>query len=171
MRIEFKDQSLKTLRAAQAILEWLEVANTDTTAMLATNSFGATIASNDTFDTVELYGIEAQTDQGLNAALKEWSHRALRTLGKSGESGLVEFFAAFEKSKDFRFHSIVLHCAKAGVGSWIDPSAPARRITSSFYELEMFGVMGRGHTSSDAIQCWIDAAQAVLTGIVAQEAA
>lgn len=79
----------KAERAARSILKWLDLAETNTAAVLATSSFGATISSSDTYDAVEIYGIEAQSDKGLRAALKEWSRCALRAIGDPVSGGPV----------------------------------------------------------------------------------
>jgi hypothetical protein len=149
-------------RAAAGILEWLELTTPNQAADLAISSFDATISEGQGAAHIYLYGVDA-IDKDLGNALRLWCEVVLRDLGAlSGTDPLVTFLQAFHLGARDRFHAITMATAKLGAGSWIDPTTPAQRVTSHFYEIEMFGILGRGDSPTEATDSWHRAAMADL---------
>ncbi|WP_122076926.1 hypothetical protein [Pseudophaeobacter sp. EL27] len=95
--------------------------------------------------------------------MRLWCGQVLRNLGAlGGTDPLVTFLQAFHFGARDKFHAITMATAKLGAGSWIDPTLPAQRVTSHFYEIEMFGVLGRGDSPAAATDSWHMAALAEL---------
>ena len=87
----------------------------------------------------------------------------LRNLGAlGGTNPLITFLQAFHFGERDKFHAIAMAAAKLGAGSWVDPTLPAQRVTSHFYEIEMFGVWGRGDSPTAATDSWYMTAMAEL---------
>jgi len=129
---------------------------------LARSCFDATIAESKEAAHIHLYGVDA-IDKDLGTALRLWCGQVLRNLGAlSGTDPLITFMQAFHFGARDKFHAITMATAKLGAGSWIDPTLPAQRVTSHFYEIEMFGVLGRGDSPTAATDSWHIAAMAEL---------
>ncbi|WP_254054775.1 hypothetical protein [Pseudophaeobacter sp. EL27] len=149
-------------RAAAGILEWLELTTPTQAADLARSCFDATIAHSQDAAHIHLYGVDA-IDKDLGTALRLWCGQVLRYLGAMGGTDpLVTFLQAFHFGARDKFHAITMATAKLGAGSWVDPTLPAQRVTSHFYEIEMFGVLGRGDSPTAATDSWHMAALAEL---------
>lgn len=149
-------------RAAAGILEWLEHTTPRRAADLAISSFDATVSEGDGVAHIHLYGVDA-IGNDLGTVLRLWCGQVLRNLDSlGGTDPLITFLQAFHLGARDRFHAITLATAKAGAGSWVDPTRPAQRVTSHFYEIEMFGILGRGESPAAATDSWHDAAMADL---------
>ncbi|WP_417701896.1 hypothetical protein [Pseudophaeobacter sp.] len=149
-------------RAAAGILEWLELTTPNQAADLAVSSFDATISEGGGVAHIHLCGVSAIGDD-LGAALRLWCNQVLRNLDSlGGTDPLITFLQAFHGGARDRFHAITLATAKAGAGSWVDPTYTAQRVTSHFFEIEMFGILGRGESPTAATDSWHMAAMADL---------
>ena len=148
----------QTARSAAAILEWLEVAGPQSAADLSVSCLDAVISERPGLCSVSIHGLTI-TGSDAGDALGAWCNQVLRDLeAMNGVDPLVTFFQAFGTCRSDKFHAITMAAARAGCGSWVDPTAPAQRITSHFYEIEMFGVLGRGDSATGAIENWRAAA-------------
>lgn len=149
-------------RAAAGILEWLELTTPRQAAELSVASFDAIVSEGQGAAHIHLYGVSA-IDKELKTALRLWCGQVLRSLGAlSGTDPLITFLQSFSSGARDRFHAIAMTTAKLGAGSWIDPTAPAQRVTSHFYEIDMFGILGRGDSPTAATDSWRRAALADL---------
>lgn len=149
-------------RAAAGILEWLELTTPTQAADLARSCFDATIAESSDAAHIRLYGVDA-IDKDLGTALHLWCGLVLRNLGAlGGTDPLITFLQAFHFGARDKFHAITMAAAKLGAGSWVDPTLPAQRVTSHFYEIEMFGILGRGDSPTAATDSWRMAAMGEL---------
>ena len=141
-------------RAAAGILEWLELTTPNQAADLAISSFDATISEGGGAAHIHLYGVSAIGDD-LGTTLRLWCDQVLRNLDSlGGTDPLITFLQAFHGGARDRFHAITLATAKAGAGSWVDPTRAAQRVTSHFFEIEMFGILGRGESPTAATDSW-----------------
>lgn len=154
--------SILAARAAAGILEWLEITSARQAGELAVSSFDAIISEGGGAAHIHLYGVSAIADD-LDTVLRLWCAEVLLHLDRlSGTDPLITFLQAFHMGSLDRFHAVTLATAKMGAGSWVDPTLPAQRVTSHLYEIEMFGILGRGNCPVTAIDNWHIAAMADL---------
>lgn len=143
---------------AGELLEWLELGGSQMACDLAVSCLDAVICEGCEQCEVSIAAVTA-SGPTAGAALREWCGHVLRDLEQlNGVDPLVTFFLAFGGYAPDKFHAVTLAAAKLGAGSWVDPTVPAQRITSHFYEIEMFGVLGRADSPDGATDNWRDAA-------------
>jgi hypothetical protein len=151
--------SVATLaKNAGELLEWLELGGSQMACDLAVSCLDALICEGHEHCEVRIAGLTA-TGPTPGSALRAWCGHVLRDLEQlNGVDPLVTFFLAFGGSAPDKFHAVTLAAAKLGAGSWVDPTLPAQRVTSHFYEIEMFGVLGRADSPDGATDNWRAAA-------------
>lgn len=158
----YQTEGVRAAQSAAALLEWLTLVSPTKAADLAIRLLDATISSNDEAAHITLHGVDA-IDADLGICLRLWCGTVLRGLGSlSGMDPLLVFLGAYARETTAKIHLVTIAAAQMGAGSWIDPTLPAQRVTSHFYEIDMFGILGRGVTALEAAENWRCAALADL---------
>ncbi|EBA18371.1 hypothetical protein RSK20926_11649 [Roseobacter sp. SK209-2-6] len=158
----YQTEGVRAAQSAAALLEWLTLVSPAKAADMAVRLLDATICENDEAAHITLHGMDA-IDADLGNCLRLWCGTVLRSLGGlSGMDPLLTFLGAFAQKPAEKIHLVTIAAAQMGAGSWIDPTLPAQRVTSHFYEIDMFGIIGRGATALEAAENWRCAALADL---------
>ncbi|WP_321829775.1 hypothetical protein [Thalassovita sp.] len=145
----------RDLRAAGAILEWLNIAHEDAVIDLCLNSFDATLSSNETTLEFSLGKVSAQSTLCPVGAVLNWCNFVLESNLRDKEA-LTRFCTAFAMCHPDQLQILTLHCAKSGIGA----ITPPRVGQTHLFEIGMFDVIGRGDSEAAAVLDWLTAAGA-----------